>query len=276
METYIIEKVLNSSVVLAQNRNEEVIILGKGIGYGKKRGEIVTEDQVSRVFRSGSATELEKMLADVDPKVVDVSTRIVTLVEARFPDTAQNLLVSLIDHISFALKRLKAGMIFENKLYYDVQTYYPDEFALGSQAVAIINEAFNIELPKMEAASIAFHIADARNAKDTDYDSMKITKMTDEIIRLIVVLTGHEPDITKLSYRRLVTHVKFFAERILTNQQLNGDDRVMYDHVLAQYKDATSLAIKVLEFLDKQYGIKVTSEELMYLIVHINRNMRAD
>lgn len=103
MEEYIIEKVLNSSVVLAQNRNEEVIILGKGIGYGKKRGEIVTEDQVSRVFRSESATELEKMLADVDPKVVDVSTRIVTLVEARFPDTAQNLLVSLIDHISFLL-----------------------------------------------------------------------------------------------------------------------------------------------------------------------------
>lgn len=102
--------------------------------------------------------------------------------------------------------------------------------------------------------------------------------MTDEIIRLIVVLTGHEPDTTKLSYRRLVTHVKFFAERVLTNQQLNGDgdDRVMYDHVLTQYKDATSLAIKVLEFLDKQYGIKVTSEELMYLIVHINRNMRAD
>lgn len=50
----------------------------------------------------------------------------------------------------------------------------------------------------------------------------------------------------------------------------------MYDHLLAQYKNATSLAIKVLEFLDKQYDIKATSEEIMYLIVHINGNMRAD
>ena len=82
MKEYIIEKVLNSSVVLAQNRNNEVILLGKGIGYGKKRGEIVTENQISQVFRSESATELGQMLTDVDPKVVDVSTRIISFAPA--------------------------------------------------------------------------------------------------------------------------------------------------------------------------------------------------
>ena len=39
------------------------------------------------------------------------------------------------------------------------------------------------------------------------------------------------------------------------------------------YPEATKIAIKILEFLEKQYRIKITNEELMYLVIHIHRNM---
>jgi beta-glucoside operon transcriptional antiterminator len=192
-------------------------------------------------------------------------------VRAQFSDVNPNLLVSLIDHINFALKRNQEGISFENKLYYDVQTYYPDEFILGKESLNLINETFNIELSKTEAASIAFHIADSRKDENVDYDSMKITKLTEEIIRLIGVLAKKEFDPKSLSYRRMLIHIKFFVERLITSKQLSGNDDAMYEHVLEEYQAARNIAIRILEYLDQQYNYQVTSEELMYLIIHINR-----
>ncbi len=272
MESYEISKVLNSSVVLAENgKNEEVIILGKGIGYGKKSGMPISNSQIAQIFRPETNTGLEALLSEVSSEVIDIATQILKNVRAQFSDVNPNLLVSLIDHINFALKRNQEGISFENKLYYDVQTYYPDEFILGKESLNLINETFNIELSKTEAASIAFHIADSRKDEKIDYDSMKITKMTEEIIRLIGVLAKKEFDPKSLSYRRMLIHIKFFVERLITSKQLSGNDDAMYEHVLEEYQAARNIAIRILEYLDQQYNYQVTSEELMYLIIHINR-----
>ncbi|MEE5987807.1 PRD domain-containing protein [Ligilactobacillus equi] len=270
---YVIKKVLNSSVVLATDEtNQEFILLGKGIGYGKKRGQEVMTEHITQVFTQQDKGQLEELLAGISPQVIYVATSIVELVKKQFPDIQSNLLVSLIDHIDFALKRLENGLIFENKLYYDVQVYYPEEFNLGVKARKLINEYFNINLPPAETASLAFHIADARNRSETSYDSMKISKITDEILHLFAIISGNKINRESLSYRRLLTHTKFFVERLITNAQLDGTDRIMYDHVLESYPKSTKIAIKILEYLDKQYHYKVTSEELMYLIIHIQRN----
>ncbi|MFT8820967.1 MAG: PRD domain-containing protein [Liquorilactobacillus nagelii] len=272
MESYEISKVLNSSVVLAENgKNEEVIILGKGIGYGKKSGMPISNSQIAQIFRPETNTGLEALLSEVSSEVIDIATQILKNVRAQFSDVNPNLLVSLIDHINFALKRNQEGISFENKLYYDVQTYYPDEFILGKESLNLINETFNIELSKTEAASIAFHIADSRKDENVDYDSMKITKLTEEIIRLIGVLAKKEFDPKSLSYRRMLIHIKFFVERLITSKQLSGNDDAMYEHVLEEYQAARNIAIRILEYLDQQYNYQVTSEELMYLIIHINR-----
>ncbi|MCP0887846.1 PRD domain-containing protein [Ligilactobacillus sp. WILCCON 0076] len=274
MEKYEISKVLNSSVVLAENgKNEEVIILGKGIGYGKKKGAVVDNAQIAQVFRPEINTGLENLLSEVSPEIIDVSTRIFKNIQRRFPDVNPSLLVSLIDHINFALKRNQEGLSFENKLYYDVQTYYPEEFELGRESLELINETCNVDLSKTEAASIAFHVADSRKDEKIDYDSMKITKLTDEVVKLIGVLSKKELNNKSLSYRRMIIHIKFFVERLITFKQINGNDDVMYEHVLEEYQDARKIAIKVLEYLYQQYDYNVTSEELMYLIIHINRNI---
>ncbi|MFR4457825.1 MAG: CAT RNA binding domain-containing protein [Mediterraneibacter gnavus] len=44
-------KVLNNSLVLAVNENgEEVILMGKGIGYKKSIGEKIVSSQIEKIF----------------------------------------------------------------------------------------------------------------------------------------------------------------------------------------------------------------------------------
>lgn len=275
MSEYKIRKVLNSSVVLAgDSGGKEVIILGKGIGYGKKPGQIVLSAQISQVFLPKESNQLEKLLSEVSPEIIAVSAQIFKMIKSDLPDINDTLIYSLIDHIGFAIQRLEDGMMFKNYLYHDVKMYYPQEFKLGQRACEMINERFGIKLPDTEAASIAFHIADSRNTRSESYDSMKVSKITDEILRIIMIIAGKELiDLNSSNYHRLLTHVKFFAERLITGTQLEGKDRIMYEHVLDNYPNSTKIAIRLLEYLDKNYHYSVTSEELMYLIIHIHRNI---
>ena len=59
---YIIKKVLNSSVVLVHDtKDNEFILLGKGIGYGKKTGEYICGSNDNQMFEIGRASCRERV-----------------------------------------------------------------------------------------------------------------------------------------------------------------------------------------------------------------------
>ncbi|MBZ5798329.1 hypothetical protein K8353_50820, partial [Burkholderia contaminans] len=43
---------MNHNVSLVRNdKGEEVIVIGKGIAFGKKKGDLIAENQVEKIFR---------------------------------------------------------------------------------------------------------------------------------------------------------------------------------------------------------------------------------
>ncbi|MDK1726557.1 PRD domain-containing protein [Dellaglioa algida] len=274
----IIKKVLNSSVVLAQDtKGEELIVLGKGIGYDKKAGTEISKESINQLFvpvTNPEVQQMESLLADIPENIVDITQQIVKDATTRLAAPLNKTLTfSLMDHINFSLERLEQGLSFKNKLYWEVKSYYPIEFEIGERAVRLINECFAIELLKEEAASIAFHIINAEQDTHNSTNSMEITKLINEIMTIISMGGKIELSQNSISYQRLLTHIKFFAQRILSGKQLDTDDAVIHNHLVSTYPEATKIAIKILTFLDVHYHLKVTSEELTYLIVHIQRNM---
>ena len=43
----IIKKVLNNNVVLSEKDNHEIVIMGKGIAFGKRVGDLLDKDKIS-------------------------------------------------------------------------------------------------------------------------------------------------------------------------------------------------------------------------------------
>lgn len=272
-----ISKVLNASVVLCVDEiGNELIVLGKGIGYGKKTGTKINRDDINQIFvpvTSPEVRKIEEALVDIPPKIVEITRRIVKKAqkEIRSP-LNRTLTISLMDHINFSINRYQEGLVFKNRLYWDVQSYYPSEFKVGDWALKLINKEMNIGLPKEEAASIAFHVINSETAEEYN-DSMEVTSIVNNLMSIINLSSANKLDPESISYRRMLTHIKFFAQRVLRGGQLDGNDRVMYDHIISMYPDATKIAIKIMAFLEKRYHIKITNEEMMYLIIHIHRNV---
>ncbi|MDS0511371.1 PRD domain-containing protein, partial [Klebsiella pneumoniae] len=78
-------------------------------------------------------------------------------------------------------------------------------------------------------------------------------------------------DEESLSYQRFVTHLKFFAQRMLTRTVVEDDDVSLHSAVKDNYAKAWKCAETVATHLQKQYQRSLTTEEIMFLAIHIER-----
>ena len=99
----------------------------------------------------------------------------------------------------------------------------------------------------------------------------------DELMRQFLDLVREyfqmELDETSLSYERLITHLRFLAQRIYTSETIDDDTGVselpgMIEQI---YPEEYQCSRKVKEYIEKTYGHQVSEEEVAYLAVHLKR-----
>ncbi|MDO5408735.1 MAG: PRD domain-containing protein [Eubacteriales bacterium] len=268
----VIKKVLNSSVVLVNNENnEEFILLGKGIGYGKKTGDTLDADEHDQMFVPVEQTrshQLQEFVEEIPIEILQVTQEIV-LEAAKILDTelSKNLYFVLADHINFAIERMRNGIKITNRVFWEIKTYYPDEFNVGLLAINKVEQRLGIRLPEEEAANCAFHFANAESNSESGYDTIKFAKVISEIINIVVFSINRTLDKKSIHYTRFITHIKFFVERYFTGRMLSGNEDFGFD--TKKYPKETLIAEKIQHFLEEKYGIPLSKEELVYLTIHI-------
>lgn len=271
-----IKKVLNSSVVLAEDeKKKEYVLLGKGIGYGKKIGSLIQEDLADQVFIPVDHAKKEHFLEimnDIDPIYLELTQQIVHYAEKHLGTKLNpGIYFTLMDHLHFASERIKNDIAITNRLFWEVKNYYRDEFNVGAFAVRLLNEHLAIELPEEEAANIAFHLINAQGEKENSRDAMKAAKLTGNIINLVRYTLNVNMDTEDIHYYRFVTHVKFFVERFFSEKMLVSNDMTLYEQISKSYPVAMKAANKIEAYIKDAYGKAITEEELLYLAVHIQR-----
>lgn len=272
---YQIKKVLNSSVVLVEDdAHTEFVLLGKGIGFGKKPGQEVGEEAVSQVFIPADDAKIQEFvqsIGTVDPAYIDIVNQLIKKAEEQLQlKLTPTSYFALVDHLQFAVDRFHENMMFTNKVSWEIKTYYRQEYQLGELGVKLLNEHFAIQIPEDEAANIAFHFINAQvNAKS--FKGMEAAKLTGDIVNLVGYSLGVDIVSQNIHYTRLVTHIKFFVERFFQDQMLDSKDAEMFEYVSNRYPKALAVAYQVNEFVKKKYPKAMTNDELLYLAIHFNR-----
>ena len=114
MDNIIIEKVINNNIISAYEKSgAEVIVMGRGIGFKKKQGEVVPADQISKIFRIKSRTlteQFKELLANMPLERVRISDEIISHAKDHLKlKLNQSIYVTLTDHINFAIKESGLG-----------------------------------------------------------------------------------------------------------------------------------------------------------------------
>ncbi|CAD5902992.1 PRD domain-containing protein [Carnobacterium maltaromaticum] len=269
-----IKKVLNSSVVLVEKDGVEMVALGKGIGFGRKPGDVIEDGNVDKIFlekniKTAHVTELiEEIPFDYFEVTRDITNEAEKILGKKLNN---NLYLTLTDHIHFAVERAKQGHVLSNKLYWEIKNYYPKEFDIGTISLSILNDRFSVELPKEEASNIAFHLINAQSGSEDNQEGFKYAKMISSIVNVVKYSINTKIDTSSIHYTRFITHVRFFVERLYSEKLLQDTEEDLYKQMIILYPYAMEIADKTKKYIKKVYEFDVPNEEIAYLGIHINR-----
>lgn len=275
MDNIIIEKVINNNIISAYEKSgAEVIVMGRGIGFKKKQGEIVPADQISKIFRIKSRTlaeQFKELLANMPLERVRISDEIISHAKDHLKlKLNQSIYVTLTDHINFAIERVSQGIEPQNALLWEIKRFYPQEFQLGIYALELIQDRLDILLPEDEAGFIALHFVNAEYGTDIR-DAVKFPDQMQAIVDIVERDLGILLDESSLHYERFMTHIKFLIQRIYRKELLSSEDRELSLLMQRKYPREYQCSLKVAEYIMQATGSRLSEEEIMYLSVHIRR-----
>ena len=275
MDNIIIEKVINNNIISAYEKSgAEVIVMGRGIGFKKKQGEMVPADQISKIFRIKSRTlteQFKELLANMPLERVRISDEIISHAKDHLKlKLNQSIYVTLTDHINFAIERVSQGIEPQNALLWEIKRFYPQEFQLGIYALELIHNRLGILLPEDEAGFIALHFVNAEYGTDIR-DAVKFPDQMQAIVDIVERELGILLDESSLHYERFMTHIKFLIQRIYRKELLSSEDRELSLLMQRKYPREYQCSVKVAEYIMQATGSRLSEEEIMYLSVHIRR-----
>jgi beta-glucoside operon transcriptional antiterminator len=269
-----IKKVLNSSVVLVvDERGAERVLLGKGIGFGAKAGEVIEASAVDQVFVAlddADQRNLVELLAQIPGEFVELTRAVVADAEEQGLRLDPHVYLALTDHLHFAVERHRRGLVVANRLAWEMRSVYPVQYAVGERAVEAMRERLGVDLPADEAANVAFHLANAELGK-VGIDSMRIVELIRSVTAIIQHTSGAALDREDLRSARFVAHLQYFAERFFSGGLLVSSDDFLFTSLSMRYPRAIATAERVRAFVRAEYGAELPNEEVAFLALHIAR-----
>nr|WP_288543758.1 PRD domain-containing protein [uncultured Faecalibacillus sp.] len=269
-----ISKVLNNNVAVVIENNEEKIVMGRGICFKKKTGDTIEPATIDKVFylhNQEVLSRFKELVVDIPLEYLEIGEEIMD--EARLSlgkALNDNIYISMVDHIYTAVVRAKDDILVKNALLWDIQRFYKEEYQIGKKALEIIEKKTGVLLPNDEAGFIALHIVNGQLDEDV-HDMYEITKIMQEIENIVRYHFKIEFNEESAYYYRFITHLKFFAQRLVEHKKQNKQEDDLLEVVQVKYANAYQCVEKIAIYIKNQYNYELYDEEKLYLTIHIHR-----
>jgi transcriptional antiterminator len=269
---YTVIKTFNNNVLFVSQENNEKILFGKGIGFGKRTGDkiplSVKADKVFSIDDSSNTHAFNELVSRTDSKLIGLCEEVICMISNELNEELnEKIHISLTDHITFTLKRLKENDEIENPFLVETETLYKREFQIAQKAVKMLESHLKVSIPDGEIGFITLHIHSARN-KGKLSNTLKYAFLSNTIVEFVEDNLNIEIDRQSLDYARFLTHIRFAVERILNDTPIKNE---LLNAIKEQYSDSYKLAQEVGRIIEKTIDVTVIDDEIAYLAVHIQK-----
>lgn len=274
-----IKKVINNNILCAiDEKGREMIVSGKGIGFKRKVGEFIDEAQVDKIYRMEEKNDqrrLRELVEQIPIEHLELTERLVREIREQINlPLNESLVITLADHISFAIQRKSQGIEFHNPLAGSILCYYPIEYQLGQHCLQAIEEQFQVTLHPDEAAFIALHIVNAElNTQMSQMEDM--TRLLDGCIRVTEFYYRIKFDRDSLDFSRFVIHLRYLAQRLYQNKTLadtDGEADVLFRELIKRNcREHYECACRIAAYIEANHDKTISEEEKIYITIHLKR-----
>ena len=274
----------NNSVIALDDKEEEFVLFGCGIGFKVSKGDQVNQSKIEKIFTlkekdNTAISEIKNLLINIPEDITSVTFNVVEYIKNNSEDKlSDSLYVTLMDHLNMAVELYKKDVVNPNLMMYEIKKYHPSEYELAKKSREIINTTLNIDLNEYEIGHIALHIINAKINKKTSKKTLNALEMTKKIKDIINIINYRfklhfEQD--SFVYERLIYHLKFLIMATDSKKQKVPDvelDAKMIEEFFNKYPDV----LKCIEKIEIYLNTKFNRDEKFYLTVHIVRVLNSD
>ncbi len=265
----------NSILVIDLDTKQELIFLGKGVGFGKKVNQNVSEIENAKAYRfteQQSRQESIDTIKSISPVFIEIAGGIIEEAEKQFGNVDNNILLPLADHIAFAIKRMEQDIELKNPFAKEIKVLFEEEYNVAKKGKNLINQKIGVEINDDEVGYITLHVHTALTRENV-VQSMDVARMIQEGIQTIEKELGDMLDDATISYTRLLTHMKFMILRVINDEKLHLD---MTDYVLENFPDSFALAKQICNSFEQSIKKPFPNIEISYFAIHIERVKSVD
>lgn len=268
-----IRKLNNNAVVCLDSSGREMIALGRGLGFGTIPREISLVE-VERTFYNIDEND-QNLVQGLPTEVVAFTAKFLDIAANELPYALRpNATLLLADHIVFAIKRTREKMRVRMPLAYDVQQIYPIEYGLGEYAVNRIRRDLKVYLPDDEATGIALNLVNAKADSKQNLDesvTSEFAEMLEDITEIVESEFHIVVDRNSFSFTRYATHLQYLFQRIHQSKTIDSENIRLYKDLHKEFPEISVCVDKIAAHIEKAWACKISEEEKLYLILHVNR-----
>lgn len=272
--SYRITKILNhnSFMGIESKNNQECLIMGKGVAFGKKVGQTVSVTGDARVYSLKELTdrgEAKEIIKSVSPLCLELANEVLNQAEKEFGKVDRSILFTMADHLDFAVRRIQNGEQISNPLTDDIRIMFYKEYKVAGCIRDLLKEKLGIRIDEHEIGYIALHVH-AAIVDENVSQAMEIARTVRECICMVEEETGKSIDVMSLSYNRLMNHVRYMVARAIHGEKLKMS---LNDYMSVKFPGPYMTAEKICRKMEKSLKLPIPDIEIGYLAMHLERMM---
>lgn len=272
--SYRITKILNhnSFMGIESKNDQECLIMGKGVAFGKKVGQTVSVTGDARVYSLKELTdrgEAKDIIKSVSPLCLELANEVLDQAEEEFGKVDRSILFTMADHLDFAVRRVQNGEQISNPLTDDIRIMFYKEYKVAGCIRDLLKEKLGIRIDEHEIGYIALHVH-AAIVDENVSQAMEIARTVRECICMVEEETGKSIDVMSLSYNRLMNHVRYMVARAIHGEKLKMS---LNDYMSVKFPGPYMTAEKICRKMEKSLKLPIPDIEIGYLAMHLERMM---
>ena len=197
-------------------KDQEIIVMGRGLAFGKKVDDELDETKIDK--RYILSQNHREVFFEIPAELLEVADKAISFAKCKLDNAIKDTaFLSLADHMYGVEQRIRDGFFMKNFLMWDIKRFFPIEFEVGQYAKQLLSAYVSKELPDDEAAFMALTLVNAE-LENGDGTARDLTMMMEEIMTIVKYSLEISLDEEDVYLERFMTHLKFFCERVLTDR----------------------------------------------------------
>lgn len=194
-------RVFSNNALLVRVGDAERVVVGRGIGFGRSTGQGLSLPGGERHYVEANPDRISLLntLGALDPGLLETVSSAVDLAGDLLGDLHPSVYVLLVDHLCFALQRVREGLWVRNGLLDEIRAVFAAEYVAAELVVNFINVRMGVALPADEAAFVALHLNAARTGSTVKRPLEQVNSLG-ELAQFAGRLAQAEPDAELIQY----------------------------------------------------------------------------